>query len=166
MTTIWTPRWPKRRFFIVYGLHQGGRDVTWKGNMLHFQILHNTLGLPPPPPKFQILLSGPHIPKAFLNNLCNLWEENRVLYEFLFWQPLDNVAVLVDNKYSKVFLLLKFARKISLVPSWKQIKTKQKKTHVNQHAAMKSGAIDFLLFSCKIAQFSQTSVPTQKRTEI
>ena len=40
-----------------------------------------------------------------------------MLYEFLFWQPLDNVAVLVDNKYSKVFLLLKFARKISLVPS-------------------------------------------------
>ena len=38
-------------------------------------------------------------------------------YEFLFWQPLDNVAVLVDNKYSTVFLLLKFARKISLVPS-------------------------------------------------
>ena len=105
MTTIWTPRWPKRRFFIVYGLHQGGRDVTWKGTMLHFQILHNTLCLPPPPPlKFQILLSGPHIPKAFLNNLCNLWEENRVLYEFLFWQPLDNVAVLVDNKYSTVFL--------------------------------------------------------------
>ena len=148
MSTIWTPRWPKRRFFIVYGLHQGGRDVTWKGTMLHFQIPHNTLCLPPPPPKFQILLSGPHIPKAFLNNLCNLWEENRVLYEFLFWQPLDNVAVLVDNKYSTVFLLLKFARKISLVPSWKQIKTKQnKKTHVNQHAAMKSGANDFLVKS-------------------
>ena len=168
MSTIWTPRWPKRRFFIVYELHQGGRDVTWKGTMPHFQIPHNPPCLPPPPPpKFQILLSGPHIPKAFLNNLCNLWEENRVLYEFLFWQPLDNVAVLVDNKYSTVFLLLKFARKISLVPSWKQIKTKQnKKTHVNQHAAMKSGANDFLLFSCKIAQFSQTSVPTQERTEI
>ena len=93
-------------FFIVYGLHQGGRDVKWKGTMLHFQILHNTLCLRPPPLKFQILLSGPHIPKAFLNNLCNLWEENRVLYggfgnqdyEFLFWQPFDNVAVLVDNK--------------------------------------------------------------------
>ena len=39
-----------------------------------------------------------------------------MLYEFLFWQPLENVAVLVDNKYSTVFLLLKFARKISLVP--------------------------------------------------
>ena len=30
-------------------------------------------------------------------------------YEFLVWQPLDNVAVLVDNEYSTVFLLLKFA---------------------------------------------------------
>ena len=149
MTTIWTPRWPKRRFFIVYGLHQGGRDVTWKGTMLHFQILHNTHCLPtppPPPPKFQILLSGPHIPKAFLNNLCNLWEENRVLYEFLFWQPLDNVAVLVDNKYSTVFLLLKFARKISLVPSWKQIKTKQKKKRMSTNMPLWSQVQ--LIFFC------------------
>ena len=146
MTTIWTPRWPKRRFFIVYGLHQGGRDVTWKGTMLHFQILHNTLCLPPPPPKFQILLSGPHISKAFLNNLCNLWEENRVLYEFLFWQPLDNVAVMVDNKYSTVFLLLKFARKISLVPSWKQIKTKQKKKRMSTNMPLWSQVQ--LIFFC------------------
>ena len=29
--------------------------------------------------------------------------------DYEFWQPLDNVAVLVDNKYSTVFLLLKFA---------------------------------------------------------
>ena len=29
-------------------------------------------------------------------------------YEFLVLQPLDNVAVLVDKKYSTKFLLLKF----------------------------------------------------------
>ena len=44
---------------------------------------------------------------------------------------------------------------MSLVPSWKKKKkknkAKQKNMRVNQHAAMKSGAIDFIVFSCKIA---------------
>ena len=135
MTGVWTPRWPKRHFFLFTNSTRADLTSREKGlcSVFKSSIIHSVC--PPPRLKFQILLSGPHIPKAFLNNLCNLWEENRVLYggfgtrdyEFLFWQPLDNVAVLVDNKYSTVFLLLKFAWKMSLVPSWKQNKTKQKK---------------------------------------